>query len=98
MPSPVHGMTKYFYFPGFTEKTGGSLWQPELLAQPELMQIKSAKRLLFKELDVKTEFAEQEILISLFAYENPQVQGLLEALSQSEVPISLLVQIGRAHV
>lgn len=95
MPSPVHGMTKYFYFPGFTENTGGLLWQPELLALPELMQTKSAKQLLFKELDVKAEFVEQEILISLFAYENPQVQGLLEALSQSEVPISLLVPQGR---
>lgn len=95
LPSPVQGMTKYFYFPGFTNKTGGLLWQPELLALPEFMQNKAAKQQLFKELGVNAEFAAQEILISLFAYENSQVQGLLEALSQSKVPISLLVPQGR---
>lgn len=95
MPSPVHGMTKYFYFPGFTEQTGGLLWQPELLELSELMQSKSAKQQLFKELGVQADFIPQEVLISLFAYENSQVQSLLEALSQSGAPISLLVPQGR---
>src|SRR5690606_35659167 len=30
-PSPVHGLKKTFFFPGFSAKTGGLLWEPELL-------------------------------------------------------------------
>ncbi len=95
MPSPVHGMTKYFYFPGFTDKTGGLLWQPELLALPEQMQNQHAKQQLFSELGVTAKLVETDVLISLFAYENPQVIGFLEALSQAETRISLLVPQGR---
>lgn len=95
LPSPVQGMTKYFYFPGFTNQTGGLLWQPELLALPEQMQSVQAKQQLLSELGVAAETVKQGTWISVFAYENPQVIGLLEALSQSEVPIHLLVPQGR---
>lgn len=93
--SPVHGMKKYFFFPGFTANTGGLLWQPELLELPALMQSKSAKQRLFEELKVPLELINKELFISLFSYENSQVIGLLGALSQATIEVCLLVPQGR---
>lgn len=94
-PSPVHGMMKYFFFPGFTQRTGGLLWQAELLDLPRLMHSTEAKQGLLNELGVSLELTQADLLISLFAYENPQVIGLLEALYQADAKTHLLVPQGR---
>lgn len=94
-PSPVHGMMKYFFFPGFTQRTGGLLWQSQLLNLAATMQGAQAKQPLFAELGVNIERNKAELLISLFAYENTQVAGLLSALSQSDKTVTLLVPQGR---
>ena len=95
LPSPVHGMTKYFYFPGFTCNTGGLLWQTELLELPSIMQSEQQQQQLLSELDVTADLAAKDCLISLFAYENTEVQSLLTALSQAQQNITLLVPQGR---
>lgn len=95
LPSPVHGMTKYFFFPGFTDKTGGVLWEPELLTLPEKMQHIEARAALFAQLGVAQELASHTVQISLFAYENSQVDALLNALQYYVEPVHLLVPQGR---
>lgn len=95
LPSPVHGMTKYFFFPGFTDKTGGVLWEPELLALSEKMQRVEARAALFAQLGVAQELASHTVQISLFAYENSQVNALLNTLQYYVEPVHLLVPQGR---
>lgn len=95
LPSPVHGLQKYFFFPGFTAQTGGLLWEQELLALPNKMQSLQAREQLFLELGVPLEHATKELQVSLFAYENTQVFGLLEALNRYHKSTHLLVPQGR---
>jgi uncharacterized repeat protein (TIGR03837 family) len=98
MPSPVQsgpaaGSTKWFFYPGFTEATGGLLREPDL---PE----RQAR------FDRGAWLARQGIawsgeqLVSLFCYEPPVLGGLLRQLAQHGLagePVRLLVAAGRAE-
>lgn len=95
LPSPVlhgpaKGLTKYFFYPGFTTKTGG------LLRESDLAQRQSA-------FDRAAWLAQQGIdftgqrLISLFCYEPPALDALLKQLIQGRQPTQLLVTAGRAQ-
>jgi uncharacterized repeat protein (TIGR03837 family) len=92
-PSPRLGMKKFFFFPGFTRATGGLLWEAEL----EQLQTAAAPSLpsLLQELGVNLTLPDAKYSISLFAYENPAVGGLLDALSRMDVSVHLLVPQGR---
>ncbi|CAN5897188.1 elongation factor P maturation arginine rhamnosyltransferase EarP [soil metagenome] len=94
LPSPVFrgpgaGLTKRFFYPGFTAGTGGLLREPDLMAQ----------RARF---DRAAWLAEQQIewhgerLISLFCYEPPALAALLNQLVGATEPTRLLVTAGRA--
>ncbi|MDR3453177.1 MAG: elongation factor P maturation arginine rhamnosyltransferase EarP [Rhodoferax sp.] len=94
LPSPVMsgpgaGLTKYFFYPGFTARTGGLLREPGL-----------ARRQL--EFDRSTWLARRgvdpqgERLVSLFCYEPPALEGLLDQLAGGARPTRLLVTAGRA--
>lgn len=85
---PGRGLTKWFYFPGFTPATGGLLREAGLLAA----------RASF---DRATWLASQGItlhpgerLVSLFCYANPAMPALLEALGSQ--PTLLLLTPGHA--
>lgn len=95
LPSPVQGMQKYFFFPGFVASTGGLLWEPELLTLPATMQQTTARAALFTQLGLAAELAQHELHISLFAYENPQVQSLLQCASEYSHRVHVLVPQGR---
>lgn len=97
-PSPVHGMLKYFFFPGFAEGTGGLLYEPFLPALVEHMSTPDARSALLTSLDLASSLARHPLQISLFAYENPAIAGLLDVLSQYLTPVHLLVPQGRASV
>ena len=94
LPSPVMsgpgaGLTKYFFYPGFTTETGGLLREGDLLA----------RQAAFKRDDWLTRMGipfDGERLISLFCYEPPALQDLLAQLAQSATPTRLLVTSGRA--
>jgi uncharacterized repeat protein (TIGR03837 family) len=65
---PAAGLTKHFFYPGFTEKTGGLLREPGLLEQapawpPGVERLKG------------------ERIVSLFAYPQADVQRLVELLA-----------------
>jgi len=72
---PAAGLSKHFFYPGFTPRTGGLLREPGLLAQ----------RAAF---DGRAWLAGRgwaprpgERIVSLFAYDNPRLPALLDALA-----------------
>lgn len=94
LPSPVFrepaaGLTKHFFYPGFTAATGGLLREPELMARRERF-------------DRAAWLAQQGIpwqgerLVSLFCYEPAALSDLLAQLQSAGQPSRLLVTAGRA--
>jgi uncharacterized repeat protein (TIGR03837 family) len=77
---PETGLHKTFFFPGFTDKTGGLIREKNLAEQRE-----TAKAQL-KELS--------SLQVSLFCYPHAPIQSLLQAMSQSESPIECFVTVG----
>jgi uncharacterized repeat protein (TIGR03837 family) len=90
LPSPqACGLTKWFFYPGCTERTGGLLREPGLMAH----------RAAF---DRRTWLAQQglqlrpgERVVSLFCYDNAQIPALLDALAAK--PTLLLLTPGHAQ-
>jgi uncharacterized repeat protein (TIGR03837 family) len=85
---PARGHTRWFFYPGLTEHTGGLLREPDL----------ENRRARF---DRGTWLAHQGIawqgerLVSLFCYEPPALPALLGQLQQGAQPTLLLVAAGR---
>lgn len=95
LPSPqTNGLRKVFFFPGFTENTGGLLREAELLARRDALQQSAAARQAFLQ-GLAVSPAPGALLISLFAYENPQLGNWLEALATGDQACHLLVPQGR---
>ncbi len=93
LPSPVFrepgaGLTKHFFYPGFTERTGG------LLRGPALLQRERFDRAAWLERQGITWHGER--LVSLFCYEPPALDALLAQLESAPEPTRLLVTAGRA--
>ena len=97
LPSPVQNgpaadWTKWFFYPGFTENTGGLLREPDLLERQT--RFDRAGWLKAQGIDWNG-----EALVSLFCYEPPALQSLLAQLAQQGLqgrPVRLLVAAGRA--
>jgi uncharacterized repeat protein (TIGR03837 family) len=97
LPSPVQsgpaaGWTKWFFYPGFTEMTGGLLREPGLLARQERFDRAGW-------LQAQGISWNGEALVSLFCYEPPALQSLLSQLARQGLqgrPVRLLVAAGRA--
>ncbi len=94
LPSPVmtgpgRGLSKHFFYPGFTTHTGG------LLREADLLQRQT-------QFDRRTWLAQQglhwqgERLLSLFCYEPAGLANLLERLASDDTATCLLVTHGRA--
>lgn len=94
LPSPVmsgpgRGLTKYFFYPGFTTGTGGLLRESDLLAR----QARFDRLTWLAELGLAWQ---GERLVSLFCYEPAGLGSLLCDLAQDTQPSFLLVTPGRA--
>ena len=87
MSGPGAGLTRWFYYPGFTERTGGLLREPDLLARQAAFD-RSAWR-------AGRGIGTVEVAISLFCYEPPALPQLL-AQWQPRSDVRLLVTPGRA--
>jgi uncharacterized repeat protein (TIGR03837 family) len=108
MSGPARGMTKWFFFPGFTPDTGGLLREPDLLnplapdrhtpinitASPT-RQSRFDRTAWLAALPLDKPIAANERLISLFCYEPAALPDLLTQLSQADAPTRLLVTPGR---
>ncbi|AFV00214.1 elongation factor P maturation arginine rhamnosyltransferase EarP [Simiduia agarivorans] len=91
--SPVHGLRKTFFFPGFSANTGGLLWETALLDLADQANQPGWRAEFLQPLGLPVERA--ECLISLFAYENAALPDLLNNLRQSRQWVTLLVPKGR---
>jgi len=97
LPSPVQsgpaaGWTKWFFYPGFTDNTGGLLREPGLLERQALFDRDQW-------LQAQGIESKGEPLVSLFCYEPPALQSLLTQFAQQGLqgrPVRLLVAAGRA--
>jgi uncharacterized repeat protein (TIGR03837 family) len=89
MHGPAAGWTKYFFYPGFTEGTGGLLREPDLATrQAQFDRVQWLKR-------HGIEWS-AERLVSLFCYEPAALADFLQQLLASPTPTLLLVTPGRA--
>ena len=94
LPSPVMqgpgaGLTKHFFYPGFTHATGGLLREPDLTER----QTRFDRAAWLQHLGIQFN---GERLVSLFCYEPPALSELLEQLANDAQPTRLLVTAGRA--
>jgi uncharacterized repeat protein (TIGR03837 family) len=95
LPSPVlsgpgQGLTKHFFYPGFTQRTGGLLREPDLLRRQTVFN--------------RTQWLQSqgirwhgELLVSLFCYEPRALGALLDQLANGPQPVKLLITAGRAR-
>jgi len=88
MRGPAAGRTKHFFYPGFTEGTGGLLREPDL----DTRQARFDRRAWLSAHGVAWQ---GEQLVSLFCYEPPALPALLQLLAGGEHPTLLLVTPGR---
>lgn len=92
----ANGVSKYFYFPGFTPTSGGLICEHGLSEQVTQWQALAKNRAqLLDSLNV-TGIKESDTLISIFSYESPALLSLCQLWQQSDTPIHALVPIGRS--
>jgi uncharacterized repeat protein (TIGR03837 family) len=99
---PAAGWRKWFFYPGFTRRTGGLLREPDLLARQARFDRMAWRQTLMPRLDQGSGVVERrasrdaEQWISLFCYEPPALPALLAQLQESKRATRLLVTPGRA--
>jgi uncharacterized repeat protein (TIGR03837 family) len=92
---PATGLTQHFWFPGFTDRTGGLLREAGLVAERDRFHQDAALQADFWHRIGVPEAPDFPERVSLFAYENPAITGLLAALADGPRRL-LLVPEGRA--
>ncbi|HLY96109.1 MAG TPA: elongation factor P maturation arginine rhamnosyltransferase EarP [Sideroxyarcus sp.] len=98
LPSPhaTLPLTKYFFFPGFTGKTGGLLLERDLLARRDAFQSEAeAQGTYWLGLDMPPRVA-GELRVSMFGYENAAMEDLLRGWEQGAQPVTCLLPEGRS--
>ena len=95
LPSRQQHLTRYFFFPGFSEKSGGLLCENDLFAKRDQWQSSPGHRRQFcQDRDLLPPQAD-ELFISLFTYENKALPALLECWLQHQTPIRCLIPMGK---
>jgi uncharacterized repeat protein (TIGR03837 family) len=95
-PHPTLPLTKYFFFPGFTAKTGGQLLERDLLGRRDAFQSDaSAQAEYWRSLGAPPR-VEGELRVSLFGYENEAMEALLAGWEQGSQLVTCLLPEGRA--
>ena len=89
-PHPRFPLVKYFFFPGFTGKTGGLLLENGLLAKRGAFDREAFWRTVGEPLT-----GQDEIRISLFCYENPMLSELLTIWAKGIHKVNCLLPEGR---
>jgi uncharacterized repeat protein (TIGR03837 family) len=93
-PHPSLPLTKYFFFPGFTPKTGGLLLEHDLLARRDAFQKdKMQQQAFWRSVGMEMPAAET-LKVSLFSYENAAMPGLFDTWANGTRPVLCLVPEG----
>ena len=107
-PHPQWPLTKYFFFPGFTSKTGGLLRERNLLADRAAFDA-AAEKAFWLGLNVPPRGgceayptkisqprADDELRVSLFCYDNPALPELLQCWADGPETVRVLAAHGSA--
>ena len=100
MPShhPRWPLTKHFFFPGFTGRTGGLIREKKLPRDSDGERGETDYDWFRSRLGVtRHPTSDTGLTVSLFCYENAALSELLDTWSRGETPIQLLVTSGFAH-
>jgi len=98
LPSPQPGdLRKFFFFPGFTDNTGGLIREHDLIARRTAFQASEEQKRAFLQsvIDIAPPSTDTRV-VSLFAYENPAIPALLEQWTNDHRATLCLVPEGRA--
>ncbi|WP_345250720.1 elongation factor P maturation arginine rhamnosyltransferase EarP [Pigmentiphaga soli] len=95
LPSPQpSGLVKYFFFPGFTEGSGGLIRERGLTAARDALQAGPAARAAWlRETGIEPR---DDRLVTLFCYPDASASVLADVLAQDERPSTLAVAHGVA--
>lgn len=102
LPSPQGGeLRKYFFFPGFTPRTGGLLREPGLLAERDRFQLDpQAQRAFLQSLGLNLEQvthpSAEPLKVLLFCYANAPVGELVKGLANAAPAVELFKAHGVA--
>lgn len=89
-------LNKYFFFPGFTAKTGGLLCELGLIAErDQWQQDETGLAAYWASLGLPPK-RDNELRVSLFTYESEALVSLIEGWCQSATPVTLLLPLGRS--
>jgi uncharacterized repeat protein (TIGR03837 family) len=89
-------LTRFFFFPGFSAKTGGLLREPDLFSKRMAFQA-SERRTSLAALGVPKDHIARDRIISLFCYENARLGDLLTHWLKSS-PTTVLVADGKPRI
>ncbi|WP_417763807.1 elongation factor P maturation arginine rhamnosyltransferase EarP [Shewanella sp.] len=94
--SPVkNGVKKRFFFPGFSEKSGGLLCEADLFERRDAWRRNNQRFSLYERLGIDSVQPEDQV-ISLFSYETSAINAMCQQLIDGERVTHLLVPRGRA--
>ena len=94
-PHPTLPLKRYFYFPGFSAKTGGVIAERTVAhAVRDWQQNPALEQAYWNSIGVPPR-VDSELRVSLFSYENPAVGELLHLWSSGSRPVRCLVPEGR---
>lgn len=95
---PQRPLTRYFYFPGFTPRTGGLLHERGLFARRDSFCADAAARAaLWRTLQIDAPVP-GTLTVSLFCYSNPALPSLLDTWAGGETPMLCVVPEGVASI
>jgi uncharacterized repeat protein (TIGR03837 family) len=95
-PHPQMALTKHFFFPGFTDKTGGLLLESPLLQQRAAFQQNPAAMAAFLGQLGVTPGEFTSLKVSLFCYPEAPVAALFDVWRRSDAALTCLVPEGVA--
>ena len=99
LPSPhprYAPLTRHFFFPGFTARTGGLLRERDLIARRDAFQADRATQAQFWRTHTGAAPSETALRISLFGYAGAPYEGLFECLRLHPGEVWLAVPEGAA--
>lgn len=92
----ANGLLKYFYFPGFSDKSGGLICERDLFSERDAWQADEANKLaLFDQLGLKGIEADDTV-ISIFSYETPALAALCQLWQRGNNKVHALIPKGRS--